>query len=112
MSGKVFFKIQGSQPEPYSVNFEFSNGRLSASCTCMGAIFGPCKHRLSILTGTKVVLAEGKMEEVEKVRSWVSSSNLKPIIDDLAAAEKRLKGVQKEIKTLKEKMGQALRGSD
>lgn len=62
--GTYLFMVQGSEVEPYSVQFAVKNGVFSATCTCRAGSFSAfCKHRLRIVQGSiEGIVSNNKMD--------------------------------------------------
>ncbi|MGZ4061401.1 MAG: SWIM zinc finger family protein, partial [Bacteroidia bacterium] len=68
----IIFLVQGSETEPYQVNFTNTSGKINISCTCQAAINGlSCKHRLRILAGDKKDVVSANTNDIPTVINWL-----------------------------------------
>jgi uncharacterized Zn finger protein len=64
----IIFKVQGSQPEPYTI--EVTLDPFTISCTCTAALMGMlCKHRLNIINCYIDDIVEGPDNAEEVLRA-------------------------------------------
>ena len=103
------FQVQGSAPEPYTVAFHKDGRKLTARCTCpAGAIGQNCKHRLRILGGSDEGIVSGNEENVAKLLTWLSGSDVEAAMLELNAAEGRLAKAKAEVSDLKKRLAKTL----
>ena len=106
---KIQFLIQGSSNEPYELDFQFVNSKITAVCTCNAGAFGTvCKHKLNIINGSTDSIIGNNQCEVDTVLSWISISNLSPLLESLRAAEDQLEKAKKTVKQAKDNIKTAL----
>lgn len=64
----IKFLVQGSQPQPYELSFEFNKGSLTAYCSCPAGINGMyCKHRSQIFLGN----SDGIVSATHRKSQWL-----------------------------------------
>ena len=106
---ELTFVIQGSSPEPYTVQFKKSGDKLSAYCSCPAGENGQiCKHRMRILEGNTEGLVSSNAEEVKVAESWLKGSNIETALADIRSAEVRFEAAKKELALLKKNLAKAL----
>jgi hypothetical protein len=106
---ELTFLVQGSAPEPYTVQFQKSGNNLSAHCTCpAGIVRQICKHRIRILEGRVEGIVSGNEGDVRIAASWLPGSNVETALRDLGAGEERLAVAQKEVSALKKQLARVL----
>jgi hypothetical protein len=106
----ITFSVQGSEPEPYSVEFRRAGANLSAYCTCAAGSVGQyCKHRFRILGGELEGVVAGTPEDVKRVASWLPGTDVAVAMAELAEAEARYEQAKKDVSALKKKAARALR---
>jgi hypothetical protein len=89
----IVFKVQGSEPEPYTI--EITPNPLTLSCTCMAAKSGlPCKHRLQIVSGYCDNLVEAP-ENYDEIIGYIREAVHKSEYKDVLEKYKNHKSVQK-----------------
>lgn len=110
----IEFLVQGSLPEPYEVTFTRSGNTINAFCTCPAAESGgtACKHRLSILTGLKVGIVSGNVDQVQAVASWLASSNLEMRMAEVDHAEQEAEAAKKTVSAAKKRLAAAMLGRE
>lgn len=107
---KIVFAVQGSGSEPYEVVFHKAESALWATCTCMAGAMGQfCKHRISILNGSKSDIVSGNESEIPVVISWLPGSNIATAMSVLADAEAELEIIKKRVTAAKKHLSAAMR---
>lgn len=108
---EISFKVvSASTGELYTVQFFRDGTQVTAFCTCpSGENGGVCKHRLLILEGNDVNVEENA-NLVSVVASWLPSSNLSAVLDEVATAENNVKRAKKELSAVKKMLARAMNG--
>lgn len=99
------FRVQGSAPDPYTIDITVSGDNMTAICTCPAGGFGKvCKHRVGLLYGEVSELVSGNESDVTALRDvlegtdvQVRLSRLQDSEDDLAAAKLRVTAAKKAL---------------
>lgn len=107
MKETLLFLVQGSEPEPYSVEFtksgEYTGRTITATCTCAAAENGMiCKHRLNILGGKADNIVSENADDVTKLLAWLPGTRLAAALAKLRAAEQdeaRAKKIHRDVKS-------------
>ncbi len=101
----ISFKVQGSQPEPYTVTFNNNDGTITAYCTCPAGEHGThCKHRVRILGGISKDIVSDNIKEIEVLLSWSSGTALESAVKDYITAEKEYEKANKAFTSAKKKL--------
>ena len=107
----IKFLVQGSQPQPYELSFEFNKGSLTAYCSCPAGINGMyCKHRSQIFLGNSDGIVSANSSEVSMVGDWLKHSSLNGFFSDLIEAERTLEIAKNELALKKKQFSKALLG--
>ncbi|OPX99644.1 MAG: hypothetical protein A4E59_00155 [Syntrophorhabdus sp. PtaB.Bin027] len=108
---QIKFLIQGSETEPYEVQFTKQGNILIGLCTCEAAKNGMiCKHRLNLLAGSHDNIVSDNHNEVNILKTWVTDSTVEPLLKQMNEAQTTIDKATKELKTAKKKLAQALFG--
>lgn len=103
------FKVQGSEPEPYTTTFKRNGTNLTAHCTCRAGEVGQyCKHRLNIVQGITKGIVSGNEADVSTVVSWLSGTDVEKALQQVREAEKRFEQAKKELDGFKKELARAL----
>jgi len=100
---KIIFLVQGSSPEPYEVSFiKRDDNNLSAYCTCPAGQHGIyCKHRFRILDGIDKGIISNNKEDISKVLSWLSGSDVENALKELKVAQENYDKAKKALAVAK-----------
>lgn len=78
------FKVQGSQPEPYTVTFRKEGRNITATCTCQaGRNKMYCKHRLNLLVGDVTNLVSDNLQDVGLLMEMYQDSDVADIYEEV-----------------------------
>lgn len=84
---QITFKVQGSQPEPYTVVFKRNGLNLACLCNCQAGVNGLyCKHRLNLLKGDFKGVVSGTREAATMVQSWLPGTKIEKALEGVNAA--------------------------
>lgn len=109
MSDIVVAKVQGSEPDPYTVTFIRRGSNITARCTCKAGLVGQyCRHRMEILAGNLASVVSGNNAEVAQVAGWLPGSDVEIAIRDLADKEAHLEAAKVEVSKSKKRLAKAL----
>lgn len=98
MNGQLVFKIQGSEPEPYTVQVSKSGDNLRLHCDCAAGSKGVhCKHRYRLVVGETEGIVSDNAHEVQTVQVWYVGSDVEREVSRLLQLEAKLEEVKKEI---------------
>lgn len=107
---KLEFLVKGSRPEPYHVTFTKDGDNLNAFCTCPAGENGQyCKHRFSILAGSKKSILSDNANDVSVVQSWLPGSDLELAFSELAEAEHVYDHAKRRLSLAKKNVAKAMR---
>ena len=110
-TGGITFLVQGSEPEPYQVQFWKKGKNLTARCTCRAGQFGQyCRHRVDILSGNikKLKIASKNPEDIETVRAWLPGTDVETAINQVREAQKVVDEATIKLKGYKKKLARVL----
>ena len=107
----IKFKVQGSNPEPYTVTFVHNEDTLTAFCTCEAGENGiHCKHRLRILNGISENIVSENIKDIEIILSWLPGTRLESAINSVKIAEINILKAKKSLSSAKHELSSALHG--
>src|ERR1039458_3688857 len=102
------FYIQGSQPEPYRVDFAVVGIQVVATCTCPAGTFGAlCKHRIALLLGDVTTAVDPEAEDLALMSRLINETPVAGRLCDLIRAEKGLAAAQAQLKLAKKSLALA-----
>lgn len=104
------FKIQGSSPEPYKVEFiKIQQSTFSAFCTCKAGQSGQnCKHRMQILKGDTSQLISDNIDDVKIIQSWVPNSDIEVLLNEISTLETKSQELKNALRIAKKSLSKAL----
>lgn len=103
------FRIQGSAPDPYQIEFEHALGQLTARCTCpAGEARQACKHRIRLLAGDLSGMVDGTAEDVQLLRSLLPRTRLQDAIEAMALAESDMAVAKKRVSAAKHMLSRVM----
>ena len=99
----IVFQVQGSQPDPYVVEFiKNGDGSLSVRCSCPAGDTGMhCKHRIGLLTGDTKDLVSRNKPELETVYAWLRGTALEKCLAEYLRLEKELESMKRQLNKAK-----------
>jgi len=108
---ELYFKVQGSAPEPYEVTFiRRSENNLSAFCTCLAGEKGQyCKHRINILSGITTGIVSMNEADVKTVISWLPGTDIESAIVKMIALEKEAEKIKMALSAAKRDVAKSMR---
>ncbi len=81
--------MRGSRGDTYKLEFEFTRGRLRASCNCAaGRNKLNCKHRLAILAGDTAALTSSNSEDVTRLLDLLRGSEVENAVQAVQHAQR------------------------
>lgn len=99
---KIFFLVQGSSEEPYTVTFTKIDDNLKVSCTCAAAMKGMyCKHRTNILNGDVTNIVSHNTNDVLIIRDMLINSDVERAMQKILELEKQEEVIKKRSFLLK-----------
>jgi len=110
----ILLAKSSSQPEPYSVTFNWNNNKLSVFCNCPAGEIGQlCKHKTALLANESDILYDSKQKnQLDKISVWVQSSSLPKLLLQLKEAElekdRIIEKAKKDFSALKHKIARLL----
>ena len=108
---RIEFKVQGSQPEPYTVAFINIEGVVTAYCNCEAGQNGMhCKHRYRILAGNLENIVSKNLEDIKEVLSWLPGTRIESAVNTFKIAEKNFEKAKKEFPDAKRGLTSAFYG--
>ena len=104
------FLVQGSAPEPYEVEFTMTGGSITATCSCPAGRTGQyCKHRVSILEGSRSGIVSGNGEAVQTVLAALPGTAIEAALVDFQNAARELERAKSADATAKKALAAALK---
>jgi len=104
------FLVQGSAPEPYEVAFTITGGSITATCSCPAGKNGQyCKHRVSILQGSRSGIVSGNGEAVQTVLAALPGTAIEAALADFQNAARELERAKSADATAKKALAAALK---
>jgi hypothetical protein len=102
---KIEFKVQGSEPEPYTVTFINDGNVINALCTCQAGQNGMhCKHRVKILSGISEKIVSKNKKDIETVLSWLPCTRIESAVKAFKTAEKNFEEAKKALSITKNEL--------
>jgi len=97
------FLAKSSSGSPYTVSFEFTDGDITASCTCKGAVFYKmCKHLIGLASGDESFLYNpDQRPQLKTLQSWIESTKLPPLLLSYNQAQKAKEQAEKQLNKAK-----------
>jgi hypothetical protein len=110
MINKISFKVQGSGPEPYDVQFtKISETKLIAYCSCAAGGYGQyCKHRLNILNGDINNIVSNNVNDTKTIQEWLIGTDLESFIFTLRNTELEAENIKKKLAKIKKVVAAAM----
>ena len=107
----IKFLIQGSQEDPYRVDFSMNGTSLTAHCSCPAGENGMyCKHRIRILCGDDEGIVSGNKEDIKLVIENLKNSTLYVPFQEYFASEDNYEKAKKDLSVKKKHLSNALIG--
>ena len=93
------FSIQGSNDQPYSLQFSITENSFKAECDCPAGTLGTlCKHVIWILEGeTPSSLVDGDASKIPEISKAFRSSEIGDVYDSYKQLEKEVEKLQEDI---------------
>lgn len=109
---EIKFLVQGSASEPYQVEFiRKDKEQLIANCNCpAGSVRRPCKHRFSILEGSRKGVVSDNKNDVEIVLDWLVGTELEEMLNQLSQLEKQMDLLKNETTKKKKLLAKVMCG--
>ena len=108
---QITFKVQGSQPEPYTVTFNRDGKKLVCLCNCQAGVNGLyCKHRLNILMGSIEGVVGGTEEDVKTILSWLPGTKIEEALKAIHAAMDQVELAKRFLEKTRIDLAKSLRG--
>lgn len=109
MTEELIFRVQGSEPEPYTVTFRRTGNNFTARCTCRAGSLGQvCKHRLSLLKQEPDGLVSGNEGDLSRLPIMFVGTNVELAFEELADAEAAAEAAKKELDLRKKALASAM----
>lgn len=107
---KHLFLVQGSAPEPYNVEFSYTEEKFSAQCDCPAGLMGTlCKHILSILEGEiPKGLVDGDTKKIPNIITAFKNSEVGSVYEIFKDTEVEVEQLKKEMKNRKKQVARML----
>ena len=104
--------VQGSEPDPYTVEVRHSGADLTLSCTCpAGQNNQLCKHRTRLLSGSHEGLIQiSDQLKIATLTEWLEGSTLEEPFRELVEAEAALEEATRRRKAVRRKFGRLIEG--
>jgi uncharacterized Zn finger protein len=102
MTQRLKFQVRGSAPQPYTVTFVKDDGSPFADCTCPHRDRAYCKHRIAILSGDSAAIVSGNANDVAKVLTWFSGTDIARALLAVQHAERALAAASANLVAAKE----------
>ena len=105
----LFFQVQGSAADPYTVSFMKNGNNLTAHCTCPAGKHGQyCKHRINILSGSTKGIVSDNASDVNVITEWLSGSDGEQALSDFKEAEWIYDEAKKRFSSVKKKLARSM----
>jgi uncharacterized Zn finger protein len=106
----LLFHVQGSEPEPYSVEITVDGPALAVRCTCVAGKLGQwCKHKMSLVTGDTKSLVSSNPEDVALLVRLIPQTSAAALIKEVIEAEQQAEDAKQRIKLGKAALAKAVR---
>ena len=104
--------VQGSEPDPYTVEVRRSGADLTLSCTCSAGQNNQLwKHRTRLLSGSNEGLIQiSDQLKVTTLTEWLEGSTLEEPFHELVEAEAALEEATRRRKAVRRKFGRLIEG--
>ena len=103
------FLVQGSEPQPYVVEFCRIDNHLKATCTCKAGSVGQyCKHRFNLLSGEVTGLVSENSDDVNKLPAMLAGSDLEEAMNVVAAAEAEVEEAKKRLQARRHRLARIM----
>ncbi|MEO5378814.1 MAG: hypothetical protein H7832_13680 [Magnetococcus sp. DMHC-6] len=106
---EIIFKVLGPNKKPIDVIFRKDGKNMSAICPCMSGVDEICQHRINILSGSTVDILSNNKDDVKKVTSWISGTDVGRAMHDLLHATKILRNATEDFNDARKRLGKAMR---
>jgi len=108
---QITFKIQGSTPEPYTVQFEMDNSILTVKCDCpAGSIGQLCKHRLNLFAADASNIIGNNQSQLNEALQWYTNSRISKEMLEMSILENEMETVKKKISNKKKQIARMCDG--
>ena len=105
----LLFRVQGSEPEPYSVEITVNGAALVVRCSCVaGQLRKWCKHKMSLVTGDTRSLVSGNPEDVAVLLRLIPQTSAAALIKEVIEAEQQAEDAKQRIKLGKAALAKAV----
>lgn len=105
---ELLFQVQGPQ-NPLEVTIRKNGKNLTATCTCSSGVDDICQHRINILSGSDKGIVSKNTDDVKKVASWISGTDVGKAMHDLVESVKLLENAQEDFKSARKRLIKALK---
>jgi uncharacterized Zn finger protein len=106
---ELTFLVKGSSKDPYELIFIKDGDSLTAICNCPAGTYGNfCKHRISILDGDAKAIVSDNADQVTKVITWLTGTDVEEALTEVRAAEKADDPEKKLLNAAKRKLARAM----
>ncbi|MBF0272304.1 MAG: hypothetical protein HQL98_09610 [Magnetococcales bacterium] len=103
------FQVQTPQNQPVEVIIRKNGKNLTATCSCSSGLEEICQHRIHILSGSDREIISENAEEVKKIISWVSGTDVAKAMHDLAESLKQLENAKDDFNSARKRLVKALK---
>ncbi len=103
------FRVRGSRGDLYVVQFETTDGKLRASCTCpAGMKRQTCKHSVALMEGNTTALVSENVDEIEILRRMLKETRAEAALENLRDAQKAFAAAESELQHAKKALARAI----
>jgi hypothetical protein len=98
MNDKLTFRVQGSQPEPYTVEFWREGSNLTTRCTCQAGQKGMyCKHRFALIEGDMSGLVSDNRHQIPILHELILGTDVADAFQDLQRSLKASETITEKL---------------
>lgn len=109
MTDEVVFRVQGSEPEPYTVSFWRVGDNFTARCTCRAGTLGQvCKHRLNLLKQEPDGLISENAADLSRLPEMFMGTDVEAAFQKWADAEGALEVAKAEFDRRKKALARTM----
>ena len=103
------YLVQGSEADPYRIQFLRNGERLTITCSCAAGELGQvCKHRMNLIVGDVTALVGG--DDPARVAGLIEGSNVERALGAVAEAQRTLDDAKRFLSRQKKVLGHVMAG--
>lgn len=106
---ELLFLVQDGQNRNLEVKIHKSGKNLTASCTCTPNHDDICQHVINIFTGSAKGIVSNNSDDVKKISSWISGTDVGKAMHDLMESIKHLENAKEDFSSARKRLIKALK---